>query len=99
MIDLREGQALSEAVNTVCKEFNLTIDSKTTAIVGLLTTAGMIYVPRFKDAFQRIKAERQQQASQLNSYEQREPVVSSERIERPSPNLNNPPGSDLGNIG
>ena len=74
-ISLEEGNALAESINTVCKEYNLIVDSKTAALIGLVTTAGMIYVPRFGAAINRIKTERIKQAENLNRYEQREPVV------------------------
>jgi hypothetical protein len=94
-ISLEEGNALAESINTVCKEYNLIVDSKTVALIGLVTTAGMIYVPRFRAAINRIKTERIKQAENLNRYEQREPVVNVDTNgtgERPAPNLNNPPG-------
>lgn len=94
-ISLEEGNALAESINTVCKEYNLIVDSKTAALIGLVTTAGMIYVPRFGAAINRIKTERIKQAENLNRYEQREPVVNVDTNgtgERPAPNLNNPPG-------
>jgi hypothetical protein len=94
-ISLEEGNALAESINTVCKEYNLIVDSKTAALIGLVTTAGMIYVPRFGAAINRIKTERIKQVENLNRYEQREPVVNVDTNgtgERPAPNLNNPPG-------
>ena len=92
-ISLEEGNALAESINTVCKEYNLIVDSKTAALIGLITTAGMVYVPRFGAAIKRIKSERIKQAENLNRYEQREPVIHTENNgERPAPNLNNPPG-------
>ena len=92
-ISLEEGNALAESINTVCKEYNLIVDSKTAALIGLVTTAGMIYVPRFGAAIKRIKSERMKQTENLNRYEQREPVIHAENNgERPAPNLNNPPG-------
>ena len=60
--------------------------------IGLITTAGMVYVPRFGAAIKRIKSERIKQTENLNRYEQREPVIHAENNgERPAPNLNNPP--------
>lgn len=92
-ISIDEGNALAESINTVCKEYNLIVDSKTAALIGLITTAGMVYVPRFGAAIKRIKSERMKQTENLNRYEQREPVIHTENNgERPAPNLNNPPG-------
>ena len=92
-ISIDEGNALAESINTVCKEYNLIVDSKTAALIGLITTAGMVYVPRFGAAIKRIKSERMKQTENLNRYEQREPVIHAENNgERPAPNLNNPPG-------
>ena len=94
-ISIDEGNALAESINTVCKEYNLIVDSKTAALIGLITTAGMVYVPRFGAAINRIKTERIKQTENLNRYEQREPVINVDTNgtgERPAPNLNNPPG-------
>ena len=47
ILDDSESKALAGATAKVMAEFDVTPDPKITAIVGLLTTAGTIYTPRY----------------------------------------------------
>jgi len=46
-LDDSESLALAGATAKVMEQFDMTPDPRITAIVGLITTAGTIYVPRY----------------------------------------------------
>lgn len=73
-IGLEEGEQLAASINVVAKEYNLTFDSKTTALVGLVLTAGSIYIPRIGAAIVRLKQERLNRLQRMEVREQREPI-------------------------
>lgn len=56
-IEDAESEALAKSVATVLDEFDITPDPKIQAIVGLVTTAGVIYGPRVYMIRQRKKEE------------------------------------------
>ncbi len=46
-LDDKESEKLAESVTIVLREFDVSPDPKVTAVVGLLTTCGSIYYPRY----------------------------------------------------
>lgn len=59
-LDDSESKALAGATAKVMEQFDMTPDPRITAVVGLLTTAGTIYVPRYYLITTRLKKERKE---------------------------------------
>jgi hypothetical protein len=56
----QEAISLAKAIKTFSEEFDFAPNPKIMAALGLIGTAGMIYVPRLKPISQRLAAKRQQ---------------------------------------
>ena len=56
-----EAKSLAMASANVMEQFNITPDPKVTAVLGLVTTCGMIYGPRVYSIRERKKEEKAQE--------------------------------------
>lgn len=59
-----EGEQLGQAIAGVCEQYNLSIDGKTGAFLGLIGTAAVIYGPRYFAFNARMAYMRAQQSQQ-----------------------------------
>ena len=63
-LDQKEADALAEATANVMDQFDFAPDPRITAVMGLVSVAGTIYVPRYY-LFQKMREEKKQDNIQI----------------------------------
>lgn len=69
-LDSLESSMLATSVAAVQREFGMAVSSKTTALIGLVATAGIVYVPRAAAIGQRVRVQKARQQAEAEAAQQ-----------------------------
>jgi len=66
-LDDKESATLAQATANLMAEFDMSVDPKIAAVMGLVSTAGTIYIPRYYLYQQHVAATKRKKAAEKSS--------------------------------